>query len=57
MSKGLVSENRSTKNMVNVAKHYSKLNDSTLPYLLIVANSIQVEKVFLSDIENFTRDC
>ena len=29
MSKGLVSENRSRKNMVNVAKHYSKLNDST----------------------------
>ena len=57
MSKGLVSENRSTKNMVNVAKHYSKLNDSTFPYLLILANSIQVEKVFLSDIENFTRDC
>ena len=29
MSKGLVPENRSRKNMVNVAKHYSKLNDST----------------------------
>ena len=38
--------------MVNGSKHCSKLNDVTLPYLLIPVKAIQVEKVSLSDIKN-----
>ena len=50
--KSPVSEDPTKSNMVNAPKHCSNLKDTTLPYLLISAKSILLQKVSISDIEN-----
>ena len=50
--KSPVSEDPTKSNMVNAPKHCSNLNDTSLPYLLISAKSILLQKVSISDIEN-----
>ena len=47
-----VSEDPTKSNMVNAPKHCSNLKDTSLPYLLITAKSILLQKVSISDIEN-----
>ena len=50
--KSTVSENPPKSNMVNAPKHCANLDDISLPYLLIAANSIALHNVSLSDVEN-----
>ena len=47
-----VSEDPTKSDMVNAPKHCSNLKDTSLPYLLITAKSIFLQKVSISDIEN-----
>ena len=50
--KSPVSENPTKSNMVNAPKHCANLNDTSLPYLLITAKSILLQKVSISYIKN-----
>ena len=50
--KSPVSEDPTKSNMVNAPKHCSNLKDTSLPYLLITAQSIVLKKVSVSDIQH-----
>ena len=50
--KSPVSEDPTKSNMVNTLKHCSNLKYTSLPYLLIIGNSIVLQKVSLSDVQN-----
>ena len=50
--KSPVSEYPTKRNMVNAPKHCSNLKDTSLPYLSITGNSIVLEKVSVSDVQN-----
>ena len=55
--KSPVSEDSSTRNIVNGPKHCWNLNDRKLPYLLITAQVIELEKVSFSDVLNLKPVC
>ena len=50
--KSPVSEDSTKSNMVNAPKHCTNLKDTSLPYLLITAKSILLQKGSISDIKN-----
>ena len=50
--KGPVSDDPTKSNMVNAPKHSANLKDTSLPYLLITAKSIVLQKVSVSDVQN-----
>ena len=50
--KSPVSEDPSKSNMVNAPKHCSNLKDTSLPYLSITGQSIVLQKVSVSHIQN-----
>ena len=50
--KSPVSEDPTKSNMVNAPKHCSNLKDSSLPYLLITAQSIVLQNISLIHIQN-----
>ena len=50
--KSPVSEDPTKSNMVNTPKHCSNFKDISLPYLLITGQTIVLENVPVSDIEN-----
>ena len=50
--KSPVSDDPTKSNMVNGPKHCSNLKDTSLPYLLITGNSIVLQKVSFSHIQN-----
>ena len=50
--KSPVSEDSTKSNMVNTPKHCTNLKDTSLPYLLITAKSILLQKGSISDIKN-----
>ena len=52
-----VSEDPSISNMVNVPKTVTIQTTAPLPYLLITANIIQLEKVFFSVMQNLETVC
>ena len=50
--KSPVSEDSTKSNMVNAPKHCTNLKDTSLPYLLITAKSILLQKGSISYIKN-----
>ena len=50
--KSPVSEDPTKSNMVNAPKYCSNLKDTSLPYLSITGNSIVLQKVSVSHIQN-----
>ena len=50
--KSPVSEDPTKTNMANAPKRCSNLKDTSLPYLLITGQSIFLQKVSVSDIQN-----
>ena len=50
--KSPVSEDSTKSNMVNANKHCTNLKDTSLPYLLITAKSILLQKGSIGDIKN-----
>ena len=50
--KSPVSEDPTKSNMVNAPKHCSNLKDSSLPYLLITAQSIVLQNISLIHIQH-----
>ena len=55
--KSPLSEDPSTSNMVDGPKHWRKLDDRPLPYLLIAVKAIQSEKICLIDMQNLRTFC
>ena len=50
--KSPVSEHPTKSNIVNAAKHCSNLKDTSLPYLLITGQTIVLQNVSVSHIQN-----
>ena len=50
--KSPVSEDPTKSYMVNITKHCSNFNDTSLLYLLLTGKSIVLQKVSLSDVQN-----